>query len=43
MGLDIEEKDTAHFINDFFVNIGPNLAKTVTSRGDSMAMIVPRI
>ena len=26
-GLDIEEHDTAQFINDFFVNIGPNLAK----------------
>ena len=26
-GLDIEEHDTAQFRNDFFVNIGPNLAK----------------
>ena len=27
MGTPIEEKDTSKFINDFFVNIGPNLAK----------------
>ena len=27
LGTPIEEKDTARFINDFFVNIGPNLAK----------------
>ena len=26
-GVDINEKDTAEYINDFFVNIGPNLAK----------------
>ena len=26
-GLDIEEEKTAQYINDFFVNIGPNLAK----------------
>ena len=26
-GQDVDEKDTAQFINDFFVNIGPNLAK----------------
>ena len=26
-GIPIEDKDTATFINDFFVNIGPNLAK----------------
>ena len=25
-GTDIKEEDTAQFINDFFVNIGPNLA-----------------
>ena len=27
IGKDIDEKDAAQFINDFFVNIGPNLAK----------------